>query len=95
MQLSSRSEWALRFTRPRIRWLALMAARFAAMLGTMLAILYSWSSHTPWAISAFLVVVLVILFAEALACERRREGGSPRAPEDAELPVRRRRETDL
>lgn len=93
--LLSRSPWSLRFARPRIRWLALMAARFAAMLGTVLAVLYCWDSDAPWAISAFMIVVLVILFAEALACDRRRDGGRPVAPEDAELPVRRRRETDL
>jgi len=93
--LINRSEWSLRFARPRVRWLTLMAGRAIVMVGVVIAILICWDRDIPWPIVAFLMVVLAILFGEAFACDRRRTHKAPVPPEDADLPVRRRRETDL
>ena len=91
--LTGKSNWSLRFARPRIRWMSLMFARVAAMLTLVVAVLICWDRNVPWAIVAFMLCVLMILFIEALACDRRRTRNKPNA-EDDELVIRRRRETD-
>ena len=91
--LTGKSNWSLRFARPRVRWISLMVARVAAMLALVAAILICWDRNVPWAIIAFMLCVLMILFIEAIACDRRRTRNKPNA-EDAELVIRRRRETD-
>ena len=91
--LISKSTWAPRFARPRMRWMSLMFARVAAMLALVVAVLICWDRNVPWAIIAFMLCVLMILFIEALACERRRPRNKLHA-EDGDPVVRRRRETD-
>ena len=91
--LTGKSNWSLRFARPRVRWMSLMFARVAAMLALVVAVLICWDRNVPWAIIAFMLCVLMILFVEAIACDRRRTRNKPNA-EDAELVIRRRRETD-
>jgi hypothetical protein len=91
--LLGKSNWSPRFARPRIRWMSLMFARVAAMLALVAAVLICWDRNVPWAIIAFMLCVLMILFIEALACDRRRTRNKLNA-EDDELVVRRRRETD-
>ena len=90
--LISKSNWSPRFARPRVRWMSLMFARVAAMLALVVAILICWDRNVPWAIIAFMLCVLMILFIEALACDRRRT--RKRDAQDGEPVVRRRRETD-
>ena len=91
--LTDKANWSLRFARPRIRWMSLMFARVAAMLALVVAVLICWDRNVPWAIIAFMLCVLMILFIEAIACDRRRSRNKPNA-EDVELIIRRRRETD-
>ena len=91
--LISKSNWSLRFARPRIRWMSLMVARVAAMLALVAAVLICWDRNVPWAIVAFMLCVLMILFIEAIACDRRRTGNKRNAG-DGEFVARRRRETD-
>ena len=78
-----------RFATPRMRWLSLMVARGAVMLGVVAAVVFLWERDAPTALVAFLVCVLAILFLEAAACERRRSHSH-----GAVADPHRRRETD-
>ena len=89
----NRTDWALLFARPRIRWLSFMVARVATMLVLVGAVLISWDLEMPGALVAFLLCVLAILFLEAIACDRRRP--RDKGPPHSDYPVRHRRETDL
>ena len=89
----SKSDWALTFARPRIRWLSLMVARAATMLALVVAVVICGDLEAPGALVAFLLCVLAILFLEAVACDHRRSGTKGR-PEIGEHPMHRRRETD-